>query len=203
MTLTIGLILFLFIRRVYFFVPKICISNRSHASLGGKYRRNLVTFKELSIFYTFVILYYLLDSFLILMLYVSQDSLRQDVVFLIYHSSCVVFDCIYLIILPLYVLKKTFAEFPEIWTDFTPVLYQFKMMGNVISPRREEEGDLKAVDAVAAVGVRRFQFVASVKETEGSGRRNVGRSRQSRHTRIQIENIPAQRSRFSMPDVVD
>ena len=44
MTLTIGLILFHFIRRVYFFVPQICISNRSHASLGGRHRRNLLTF---------------------------------------------------------------------------------------------------------------------------------------------------------------
>ena len=38
MTLTIGLILFHFIRRVYFFVPRFCISNRSHASLGGRHR---------------------------------------------------------------------------------------------------------------------------------------------------------------------
>ena len=47
MTLTIGLTVFYFIRRVYFFLPGFCISNRSHASLGGRHRQAwLYSFKK-------------------------------------------------------------------------------------------------------------------------------------------------------------
>ena len=46
--LTIGCVLFYAIQRVKTFVPKFCPSNRSHASIGGRYRRNLLTFDELS-----------------------------------------------------------------------------------------------------------------------------------------------------------
>ena len=183
MTLTIGLILFHFIRRVYFFVPQICISNRSHASLGGRHRRNLVTFKELSIFYTFVIGYYLLDSLLILVLYVTQDSITQEGVFLIYHSSCVIFDAICQIILPSHILVKTLTELPEIWTNFTPIAYTFKMSGNAILPRREEplltvggegRGNQRSGGEGSGEGSKggrggsgRFQFVVRRKEKLG------------------------------------
>ena len=146
----------------------------------GIYRRNLITFRELSIFYTFVIFYYLLDSFLILMLYISQDSMTNHQVFLIYHSSCIVFDCICLIILPTHILIKTLSELPEIWTSFRPVKYKFYMSGIVVSPRREGGGGGPS-RAVPEGGAGRFMFVLRDKEGRDG------------HSEIQIE----------MPHVVD
>ena len=201
MTLTIGLIVFHFIRSVYFFVPQICISNRSHASLGGRRRRNLVTFKELSIFYTFVWFYYLLDSFLIFIMYLTQDVITQRGVFLIYHSSCVIFDTICLIILPSHILYKTTTELPEIWTDFTPSKYQFKMSGNLILPRREESAQGVRGCRGGRRGVERGRFLYTVQDNDTFGSRQWKKKDRPCHIKITVENH--QPTSFSLPEVVD
>ena len=152
----------------------------------------MITFKELSLFYTFVIVYYLLDSLLILVLYFTQDSITSHQVFLIYHSSCIFFDCLCVIILPIHILINTLSELPEIWTNFTPIKYKFYMTGIVVSPRRDPEGSSRAgadfggvvgVVGGARGGVDRFKFIST------------GNQRPD-HTKIQMENL-------QLPDVVD
>ena len=166
----------------------------------------MITFKELSIFYTFVIIYYLLDSFLILMLYLTQDSMTSHQVFLIYHSSCIFFDGICVIILPTHVLIKTLTELPEIWTNFTPVQYNFYMSGVIVSPRREgaassragtedgaEGGAEGGAEDGAESGAGGFRFVLRGEQRSGGkGGKVRGGGAELGHSQIQIE----------MPDVV-
>ena len=135
--LTIGCVLFYAIQRVKTFVPKFCPSNRSHASIGGRYRRNLLTFDELSKFYTFLILFYLFDSIIILVFYATQDILTQDGVFLIYHIVCVAFDVLCVIVLPIYILHKSQEDFPVIWSNYTPKTIKFYTTKTAYVPRRE------------------------------------------------------------------
>ena len=122
---TIGCLLFYSIHKVNVFVRKFCPSNTTHASIGGRYRRNLITFGELSKFYTFLILYYLFDSFIILMFYTIQDIITQDMVFLIYYTVSVSFDLLCVILLPLYIIYKSQTDFPVFWLHYKPKVVKF------------------------------------------------------------------------------
>ena len=141
--LTIGCVLFYAIRRVKTFVPKFCASNRTHACIGGRYRRNLLTFDELSNFYTFLIVFYLFDSVLILILYATQDIITQDSVFVIYHTVCISFDLLCVIFLPIYILYKSQSDFPVLWTNYTPKTIKFYTTKTTYIPRRENKSKYK------------------------------------------------------------
>jgi hypothetical protein len=112
-------------------------ANRTHASIGGRYRRNLLTFDELSKFYTFLILFYLFDSIIILIFYKTQDMITQDNVFLIYHAVSISFDLLCVIILPTYILCKSRTDFPVLWSNYSPKSIKFYTTKAVYVPRRE------------------------------------------------------------------
>ena len=134
---TIGCLLFYTIHKVNVFVRKFCPSNTTHASIGGRYRRNLITFEELSKFYTFLILYYLFDSFIILMFYITQDIITQDMVFLIYYTVSISFDLLCVILLPLYIIYKSQTDFPVFWLHHTPKIVKFYTTKTGYMPRTE------------------------------------------------------------------
>ena len=135
--MTVGFLMFFMIHRVKIFIQKFCSSNRSHACIGGRYRRNILTFKELSRFYTFIIMFFLWDTILIFTFYFVQDCIGSDFVFFFYQGNTVLFDLTCIILLPTFVLLKSQKDFPSLWTNFVPKKLTFYATENGLVPRRE------------------------------------------------------------------
>ena len=129
--------MFYLIHRVKIFINKFCSSNSSHACIGGRYRRNILTFKELSIFYTFLILFFLWDSVLIFSIYYLQDQVGLNAVFFFYHGNNAMFDMVCIILLPSFVLIKSQEDFPAMWSDYVPKKLAFYVTSPCLVPRRE------------------------------------------------------------------
>ena len=137
LTMTVGFMMFFMIRRVKMFIQNLCSSNRSHACIGGRHRRNLLTFKELSCFYTFIILFFLWDSILIFAFYCVQDLVGSDIVFFFYQGNTALFDLTCIILLPAFVLVKSQKNFPSLWTNYEPKRIKFYATKQGLVPRRE------------------------------------------------------------------
>ena len=137
LTLTIGLMMFYLIHRVKIFINNFCSSNSSHACIGGRYRRNILTFQELSSFYTFLILFFLWDSVLIFSIYYLQDQVGLDAVFFFYQGNNAMFDVVCILLLPIFVLIKSQKDFPAMWSDYVPKKLAFYVTSPGLVPRRE------------------------------------------------------------------
>ena len=96
------------------------MAQNSFAAIGGKERRNLLTFQELKNCHLLILFFLLLDSLAIFIFYRTQDSLGQTNVFILYMISSGISDFFMIILLPASILYKSLENYPEIWTTFTP-----------------------------------------------------------------------------------
>ena len=137
LTITGGLMMFHLIHRIKIFINNFCPSNSSHASIGGRYRRNVLNFKELSILYVFIIFFYLWDSFWIFAFYHVQDLVGVNAIFFFYQTNNAMFDVTCIILLPSFVLIKSQKDFPALWSDYVPKKQTFYKTSLLLVPRRE------------------------------------------------------------------
>ena len=151
--ITSGFFVFGLIRRVKTFVPKICTSNRTHASIGGRHRRNLLTFNELTKIQAFLIFFFLIDSIIVLVFYIFQGVVTQEKIFLIYHFFHMTFDLICMIILPMVILYKSQTNFPDIWSNYTPKRINFYTTKTVYIPRRDSDKNVSSVRALSSISL--------------------------------------------------
>ena len=139
-----GVFVFALIRRVKIFVPKFCTSNRTHASIGGRHRRNLLTFNELAKIQAFLIFFFLIDSIIVLVFYIFQGVVTHESIFFIYHVYHMTFDLICMIVLPMIILYKSQTNFPDIWSNYTPKRINFYTTKTVYIPRRDSENSFNS-----------------------------------------------------------
>ena len=137
LTMIGGLMMFYLVHRVNIFIHKFCSSNSSHACIGGRYRRNILTFKELSIIHAFIILFFFWDSLLIFSFYFLQDQVGSDAIFFFYHGTNAMFDMTCIILLPSFVLIRSLKNYPALWTDYAPKKLTFYATSLGLVPRRE------------------------------------------------------------------
>ena len=168
-TLTSSLFLFYhFVFKSHRFIRGFCVAQSSFASIGGRRRRNILTFAELTFFYTFVILIILFDSILIFSFYHIQDLLGKQNVFIIHITSSAIQDFIVLVIFPLKVLFKSIESFPEIWTNFVPRQLDFYYSKYEIKPEMKKSDYDKTAEVHGRTdddmtGI--FKFITSLKLT--------------------------------------
>ena len=120
LTISWGSLYAYMIRRVRIFLPRMCINNTNHACFGGKYRRNILTFNELSLYFFFIISQFVIGFFLIFILYGIQDTITQDGVFMTYFGYTTLFFTFHLIIIPTTILFRSRTNYPIIWTNYKP-----------------------------------------------------------------------------------
>ena len=113
------------VRRVWKFVPEICLSNSSHACLGGKYRRNILTFNELSAWFFINIIQFLIAIFLIHFLHKAQDTFTEREVFYIYIGYAAIHNTFNLVVIPIGILYKSRSNYPIIWSNYVVKDYKF------------------------------------------------------------------------------
>ena len=117
LTLSFGSLYANLIRKVWVFVPTMCVSNKNHACFGGKYRKNIVTFYELSVYFFFIISQFVIWNLLVFILYGVQDSITQNGVSLAYFGYTTLFDTFHLIIIPFTILIRSRTNYPILWTN--------------------------------------------------------------------------------------
>ena len=138
-TIASSLFLFyMFVFKTKQFMRGFCISQRTFGSIGGRFRRNILTFAELSIYQAFVVFFILFDSFLIISFYHTQDLLGQNKVFLVHIAVSAVSDFLLIVLLPAKVLYQSFNSYPEMWTTFVPKNLTFYSSKFDIEPRRTQ-----------------------------------------------------------------
>ena len=106
------------IRRVRTFIPSFCSSNTHHACIGGKQRRNILTFQELSYYLGMVICYVLLEVLLVFFLYQIQDNIETKNVFFVFFIFTTIFDMFIGIIIPIGILYRSQENYPIVWTNY-------------------------------------------------------------------------------------
>ena len=84
LTIGVGSLYVCLIRRVWVFLPTMCVNNTNHACIGGRYRRNILTFNKLSIYLFFILSQFVILNLLIINLYGIQDTITQDGVYVVY-----------------------------------------------------------------------------------------------------------------------
>ena len=125
LTLIYGCFYAFMIRRVAIFIPQMCLNNRTQACFGGRYRRNILTFNELSVYFLFLILVFIIANLLAFVLYGIQDNIEQGGVFLIYFGYNIIVDTIHFIIIPFMILVRSRNNYPIIWTNYRPTNIKF------------------------------------------------------------------------------
>ena len=110
------------------------MAQNSFAAIGGKQRRNLLTFKELTTGHLLILFFLILDSIAIFIFY----SLGQTNVFIIDMISSCIADFFMIILLPALILYKSLENYPEIWTTFTSKPYIYYSSKIELIPRRKQ-----------------------------------------------------------------
>ena len=113
------------VRRVKKFIPKMCISNNSHACLGGRFRRNIITFDEISAWFFFIIIQFVVANCLIFLLSNVQDTITQGGVFAIYIGYVTLYNTVNLVIIPISILYRSRRNYPVIWSNYVVNEYKF------------------------------------------------------------------------------
>ena len=104
----------------------------------GGYRRNILTFYELSKVLVAILLFFLFESLLVFALYNVQDHIGTDGVFIAYFACCFLFEIVLGIFLVWLIAYKSLANFSDLWCDSEPKNLSFFITPNLIEPRREE-----------------------------------------------------------------
>ena len=179
------------IRRVKTFVPKMCTSNRSHASIGGRHRRNLLTFNELAKIQAFLIFFFLIDSIIVLVFYIFQGVVTQERIFFIYHVYHMTFDLICMIVLPMVILYKSQTNFPDIWSNYTPKRINLYTTKTVYIPRRDSDNTLNCTLSSFGQAQEDVDFIVVLNgKDEKSNQRHMEESSQTNENEtIMIKKI--------------
>ena len=104
----------------------------------GDYRRNILTFNELTKVLVAILLFFLFESLLVFALYNVQDHIGTDGVFIAYFAFCFLFETVLGIFLVWVVAYKSLANFSDLWCDSEPKNLSFFITPHLIEPRREE-----------------------------------------------------------------
>ena len=186
-----GCFVFGLIRRVKTFIPKMCTSNRSHASIGGRHRRNLLTFNELAKIQAFLIFFFLIDSIIVLVFYIFQGVVTQERIFFIYHVYHMTFDLICMIVLPMVILYKSQTNFPDIWSNYTPKRINFYTTKTVYNPRRDSDNTLNCTLSSFGQAQEDVDFIVVLNgKDENSNQRHMEESSQTNENKtIMIKKI--------------
>ena len=107
-------------RRVWVFIPSLCLNDDSHACIGGKSRKNILTFSELNISFVLIISKYFIGNIFVFTMYGFQDTISQDGVYAVWFGYFILFDILQLIIAPITILVRSRANYPIIWTEYVP-----------------------------------------------------------------------------------
>ena len=121
------------------FIKGFCLNQSSFASIGGRRRHNILTFKDLFVFHFTTVLYYLIEALLNAVFYVTQDKIGQNSVFFIFFFTSGIFDFFKLNVLPLFVLYRAWNEYPEFWANKKPQKIHFKFPDQLLvnlAPKR-------------------------------------------------------------------
>merc|ERR1711971_803400 len=103
----------------------------------GRLRRNILTFREVTFLYGWIILYFLLETALVFFIYKFQDFLGQRNVFYLAHSIYGVFDFSIMVVLPSAILYKSYTDHPEVWMPIQPRSSKFHLSPLSFEPRRD------------------------------------------------------------------
>ena len=125
LTLSWGCFYAFMIRRVMVFIQGMCLNNRYQACLGGRYRRNILTFTELSSYFLFIISQFIIGNLLVFVMYGIQDTIKEAGVFFFYFGYLMLYDSFHLIIIPLAILVRSRSNYPIIWTNYRPKAIKF------------------------------------------------------------------------------
>ena len=123
------------ITRVRSFVRGTCLAARSHACFGGRFRRNFLTFQEVTFLifrlppdlllsqetclYFCSIFYFILETVVIFLMYRLQDTIGQAAVFYIIHTIYAISDMFFMVGMPGFILYKSYTTNPELWSNFS------------------------------------------------------------------------------------
>ena len=129
---------YLFFYKAQKFIKGFCVAQKSFASIGGKRRRNLLTFQELSICHFLILSFYLLESLLVFFFYKEQDSLGTRTVFFLYMLSTGLADLVMIILLPVLIVFTTRNSYPEMWTSYVAQPYKYYASAFQLVPRRNQ-----------------------------------------------------------------
>ena len=129
---------YLFIYKARKFIKGFCVAQKSFASIGGRRRRNLLTFQELSVLHFMILSFILLESLLVFFFYKEQDNLGTKTVFFLHLLSTGLADLVMIILLPAVIVFNTRHSYPEIWTSYTPQPYKYYATAFQLVPRRKQ-----------------------------------------------------------------
>ena len=115
------------------FIKQFCPNQQTFASIGGPYRRNILTHKELFVCHVFVLIHVFLDNVFIFFFYFCQDIVGYQNVFNLHVIWCAIADVFMIIVLPSLTILKCLEDYPELWipVDIKPAPFymsSFKMI---------------------------------------------------------------------------
>ena len=122
----------------------------------GDYRRNILTFYELTKVLITILLFFLFESLLVFALYHVQDHIGTDIVFIVYYSYCFFLEAFLGIFLVWVIAYRSVTNFSDLWCDSEPQNLSFFITPHLIEPRREElyiVSDGIASDVIVSDGI--------------------------------------------------
>ena len=102
-----------------------------------------MTFRDLTFHLTCILLYLMLDCLIFLIIYLNQDTMGEDNVFLTYFTSCLISDFFFGIFLPSRLLLRSRTQYPRFWsrTKFDEkIKNRFNIYNQPLEPRRYIKG---------------------------------------------------------------
>ena len=132
------LTLYLFIFKVKRFIRGFCVAQNSFASIGGKHKRNILTFQELSFCHLLILFFLSFESILIFMFYKYQAILSLLSVLYIFTISSGLADFTMIIVLPAAILYTSRYSYPVIWTNYKPRACKYFSSQIKLIPRRKQ-----------------------------------------------------------------
>ena len=75
-----------------------------------------MTFRDLTFHLTCILLYLMLDCLIFLIIYLNQDKMGEDNVFLTYFTTCLISDIFFGIFLPSRLLLRSRSQYPRFWS---------------------------------------------------------------------------------------
>ena len=117
-----------------------CSTFKTFGCYGGKYRRNLQTFKENLVQSAYWICFIVLENLLVVLLRMHSEAIGENIIFLVYNIYFVIFGDIAIgILLPLKYLMLSKRKYQIIWMSIIKQEEDIERPNNVSTkiPRRE------------------------------------------------------------------
>ena len=96
---------------------------RCQSMLGGRHRRNLLSFHELSTYFVIIIAQFIFFVAHQLLMYRYQDDVSQRAVFLFSTTNDTVWCCLHVLLLPIIILHRSRANYHIIWSSYQAAGY--------------------------------------------------------------------------------